>query len=97
MEALEVDFNPLKFGNRVEYAMRHCGLRTNELARKAGLAKGLVSRIIGGKRKEPSVVSVVKLNHALGTRIEWLILGLGEMGAPSHSSSSVRKKIEVSG
>jgi len=67
------------FGQRVEFARKKVGLTKEGLEKRAGLAKGYVSRITrdvqGGKR--PGAGTAEALARALGVDASWLLSGVG--------------------
>jgi len=74
------------FGQRVEFARKKVGLTKEGLEKRAGLAKGYVSRITrdvqGGKR--PGAGTAEALARALGVDASWLLSGVERNGNALH-------------
>jgi transcriptional regulator with XRE-family HTH domain len=62
---------PNAFGRRLAYLRRSVNLSASELARRAGLARGTLSKLESGGR-QPSWRTALKLARALNVGVEML-------------------------
>ncbi|QXO42253.1 helix-turn-helix transcriptional regulator [Morganella morganii] len=74
------------FPQRLKQAMEAAGLTQKELAERAGVSQGLISKLVLGKAAESRKIIVIA--HALGVTADWLHYGTGEMYAANFSADS---------
>lgn len=63
---------------RIEARRLALGIGVNELDRKCGWSNGEASRLLGGKRRDPALSSMVDLVGVLGTTVDWIVFGRGQ-------------------
>ncbi len=73
------DFDPVAMGTRLRKMVLLQDTTLNEVGARAGISSGQMSKLAGGILHGVRVETVVRLRAALGVRLEWLVLGTGEM------------------
>jgi len=68
---------PPDWHERLRQAVRASGAKQYLIARDIGITEWTVSRVLNGKHVQPSFETVVKIAHAAGVSIGWV---LGEAG-----------------
>jgi XRE family transcriptional regulator, master regulator for biofilm formation len=64
---------PMTFGERLEHRRKEQGWSQAELARRAAIPQGLISRLERGLVKEPGITVVRRLARSLGTTTDYLV------------------------
>lgn len=63
--------------DRLREAVQESGMKHSIIAMDAGIAKETLSRVLNGSHPRPSFETVVRIAHATGYTVGWL---LGERG-----------------
>ncbi|WP_192940996.1 helix-turn-helix domain-containing protein [Morganella morganii] len=69
---------------RLKHAMKAAGLTQKELAERAGVSQGLISKLVLGKAEESR--KILAISHALNVTPDWLLYGTGEMYSANFSA-----------
>ena len=69
---------------RLNHAMKAAGLTQKELAERAGVSQGLISKLVLGKAEESR--KILAISHALNVTPDWLLYGTGEMYSANFSA-----------
>ncbi len=72
-------FDPGGMGRRLQKVVLLHHTTLNEVGIRAGISSGQMSKLARGALQGVRVDTVVRLRAALGVRLEWLVLGTGEM------------------
>ncbi len=67
------------FPQRLKHAMKAAGLTQKELAERAGVSQGFVSKLATGKTTDSRNIYIKLIADALGVSFGWLHYGTGEM------------------
>lgn len=78
------------FPARLGIARKAAGLTVEQLAKKAGCTKSLISQYEKGRVSQPRMELLFGLSDALNVSPRWLALGLGMQGALGCVSDSER-------
>ncbi|MET4877219.1 helix-turn-helix transcriptional regulator [Morganella morganii] len=74
------------FPLRLKRAMKEAGLTQKELAERAGVSQGLISKLVLGKAEESR--KILAISHALNVTPDWLLYGTGEMYSANFSADN---------
>ena len=74
------------FPQRLKHAMKAAGLTQKELAERAGVSQGLISKLVIGKAEESR--KILAISHALNVTPDWLLYGTGEMYPANFSADN---------
>lgn len=74
------------FPLRLKHAMKAAGLTQKELADRAGVSQGLISKLVLGKAEESR--KILAISHALNVTPDWLLYGTGEMYSANFSANN---------
>jgi transcriptional regulator with XRE-family HTH domain len=91
---------PTPVGIRLKQARNAKGLGLRELADKAGIDAGVISRIEGGRTKKPEADTLGKMAPFLAVTVDWLLRGEGEQPdatpptPPARSQTRARATVE---
>lgn len=74
------------FPLRLKHAMKEAGLTQKELADRAGVSQGLISKLVLGKAEESR--KILAISHALNVTPDWLLYGTAEMYPANFSADN---------
>ncbi|MEY0256209.1 helix-turn-helix domain-containing protein [Morganella morganii] len=74
------------FPLRLKHAMKEAGLTQKELAERAGVSQGLISKLVLGKAEESR--KILAISHALNVTPDWLLYGTAEMYPANFSADN---------
>lgn len=66
-------------GERIAQAIEYAGLKQVDLQKACGVSSGMTSQWVKGDVGDLMAFNAVKLAQVCGVRIEWLVLGEGDM------------------
>ncbi len=87
----------MQFGIFLREAMQSRNITQSDLATKAGVSQGAISRYMNGKAS-PKAEELHRLSTALGVTMEWLLTGDGPLAArasPGDGAAIKRVKSEA--
>lgn len=76
------------FPLRLKHAMKEAGLTQKELAERAGVSQGFVSKLVTGKDPYSHDIYIKLIADALGVDLYWLQYGTGEMYPANFSADN---------
>lgn len=76
------------FPLRLKHAMKAAGLTQKELAERAGVSQGFVSKLATGKITDSRNIYIKLIADALGVSFGWLHYGTGEMYPANFSADN---------
>ncbi|MGJ5645296.1 helix-turn-helix domain-containing protein [Morganella morganii] len=76
------------FPLRLKHAMKAAGLTQKELAERAGVSQGFVSKLATGKTTDSRNIYIKLIADALGVSFGWLHYGTGEMYPTNFSADN---------
>lgn len=76
------------FPQRLKHAMKAAGLTQKELAERAGVSQGFVSKLATGKTTDSRNIYIKLIADALGVSFGWLHYGTGEMYPTNFSADN---------
>ncbi|HAS8353582.1 TPA: helix-turn-helix domain-containing protein [Vibrio vulnificus] len=76
------------FQQRLKHAMKAAGLTQKELAERAGVSQGFVSKLATGKITDSRNIYIKLIADALGVSFGWLHYGTGEMYPANFSADN---------
>ncbi|MEY1090516.1 helix-turn-helix domain-containing protein [Morganella morganii] len=76
------------FPQRLKHAMKVAGLTQKELAERAGVSQGFVSKLATGKTTDSRNIYIKLIADALGVSFGWLHYGTGEMYPTNFSADN---------
>lgn len=76
------------FPQRLKHAMKAAGLTQKELAERAGVSQGFVSKLATGKTTDSRNIYIKLIADALGVSFGWLHYGTGEMYPANFSAEN---------
>lgn len=77
-----------RFPQRLKHAMKAAGLTQKELAERAGVSQGFVSKLATGKTTDSRNIYIKLIADALGVSFGWLHYGTGEMYPANFSADN---------
>ncbi len=81
--------NTESFGQRVKASREKQGISLSKLADIAGMSKGYLCELEGGKNRAPSVYIALNLASALGVTVEHLAFGVESEERDSHKATEI--------
>jgi transcriptional regulator with XRE-family HTH domain len=80
---------PLEWRDRLRLAVDLSGKKHSAIAHAAEITPGSLSRILTGRRRHPQFETVVRIVHACGEKVGWI---LGEDRAPLSADETERMR-----
>lgn len=83
------------FAENLKEELEFQNIQIKELSLKTGISKNTLDKYIFGNKSQPSAENAVKIAHALGVTVEFLVTGIARNYSTefTHLSSEQRKVI----
>ena len=85
----------MSIGERLKNVRKKNGISQDELAKRIGVSRGVITNIEYNKIEEPQAIIVDALSKALNVNKQWLLTGKGEMDDNSEALRSAKILAEL--
>lgn len=89
-----MNYNFNEMVERIKALKKEKGLTNAELSNLSSVPYGTLNKILGSETKEPSINSIIKIAHALGTTTDYIVYGKNEKKDLPSRWEALRPEIE---